>query len=91
MVLLLKDQELLVFILTDAKYFKNKVTNVLIKYDEFIQKSLFFFFQKKKKNRNDRISGMKKCTKRLKITLVKVVEKDMSIKEVAKTMTSLSH
>ena len=45
----------------------------------------------KKKNRNDRISGMKKCTKRLKITLVKVVEKDMPIKEVAKTMTSLSH
>ena len=49
MVLLLKDQELLVFILTDAKYFKNKVTNVLIKYDELIQKSFFFFFQKKKK------------------------------------------
>ena len=34
---------------------------------------------------------MKKCREILKITLVKVVEKDMSIKEVAKTMTSLSH
>ena len=40
-------------------------------------------------NRNNRISGMKKCRKRL--TLVKVVEKDMSIKEVAEIMTSLSH
>ena len=49
--------------------------------------SSFFF----KKNRNDRISGMKKCRKKLKITLVKVVEKDMSIKEVAEIMTSLSH
>ena len=44
-----------------------------------------------KKNRNDRISGMKKCRKKLKITLIKVVEKEMSIKEVVEIMTSLSH
>ena len=44
-----------------------------------------------KKNRNDRISGMKKCRKKLKITLIKVVKKDMSIKEVVEIMTSLSH
>ena len=49
--------------------------------------SSFFFFL----NRNGRISGMKKCRKKLKITLVKIVEKDMSIKEVAEIMTSLSH
>ena len=53
--------------------------------------SSFFFYFLFFINRNDRISGMKKCRKKLKITLVKVVEKDMSIKEVAEIMTSLSH
>ena len=35
--------------------------------------------------------GWKNVEKKLKITLIKVVKKDMSIKEVVEIMTSLSH